>query len=159
MENNTTPENTPPPKVQTPPAQTDAETKGFMKKWADKLPGWMFPKLNPASAHTCAIVGLVLGAFSLLLAMVPCVGGNAWFFGIPALYVCLMAIRCSPPSEQKNETLTTIGAVLAVLATLIAVIQISMANEAAKSLDDASREFEKAADDFDRSLGNIDFDF
>ena len=159
MENNPNTENNPNPQIQTPPAQPEAETQSFMKKWADKLPGWMFPKLNPKSAHTCAIVGLVLGAFSLLLAIVPCVGGNAWFFGIPALYVCLMALRSSSPSEQKNGTMTTVGAVLAVLATLIAFLQIAMANEAAKSLEDTSRDFERAADDFERSMNNIRFDF
>jgi hypothetical protein len=152
MENDPHTENNPIPPIQPPPAQSGPETKSFMKKWADKLPGWMFPKLNPKSAHTCALVGLVLGAFSLLLALVPCVGGNAWFFGIPALYVCLMAIRCSPPSEQKDGTLTTIGAVLALLATLIAVLQISMANEAANSLDNAAR-------DFERSLNSVNFNF
>jgi hypothetical protein len=159
MENNPNTGNNPNPQVQNPSAQAEAETKSFMKKWADKLPGWMFPKLNPKSAHTCAIVGLVLAAFSLLLAIVPCVGGNAWFFGIPALYVCLMALRSSAPSEQKNGTLTTVGAVLAILATVIACLQIAMANEAAKSLDNASRDFDRAADDFERSMNNIHFDF
>lgn len=136
------------PPIQTPPAQADSGSKSFMKKWADKLPGWMFPKLNPKSAHTCAVVGLVLAAFSILLALVPCVGGNAWFFGIPALYVCLMAIRSSSPSEQKNGTLTTIGVVLAVLAIVIALFQIAVANEAANSLDNASREFDRSFNDF-----------
>ena len=152
MENNPNTENSPNPQIQPPPAQAEAETKSLMQKWADKRPGWMFPKLNPKSAHTCAIVGLVLGAFSLLLALIPCVGGNAWVFGIPALYVCLMAIRCSSPSEQKNGTLTTIGAVLAILATLIAFLQISMANQAADSLDNAAR-------DFERSLNSINYNF
>lgn len=144
MENNTTPENNPNPPIQTPPPQAEAETKSFMKKWVDKLPGWMFPKLNPKSAHTCAIVGLVLAGFSLLLSIVPCVGGNAWFFGLPALYVCLMAIRSSSPTEQKSGTLTTVGVVLSVLAIFIALYQIAIVNEAANSLDDAASEFERS---------------
>lgn len=155
MENNPDTDNNPKPQAQTPPAPFASETKSFMKKAADKLPGWMFPKLNPQSAHTCAIIGLVLGAFSLLLALVPCVGGNAWFFGLIALYVCLLALRCSSSSEQKNGTLTTIGMVLAVLATLIAVIQIAVVNEAA---DNASRELDRLERSFDGNFGSS-FDF
>lgn len=137
-------ENNPNPPIQTPSAQADPASKSFMKKWVDKLPGWMLPKLNPKSAHTCAVVGLVLAGFSILLAIVPCVGGNAWLFGLPALYVCLMAIRSSSPTEQKNGTLTTVGVVLSVLAIVIALYQIALVNEAANSLDNAASEFERS---------------
>jgi amino acid transporter len=152
MENNPNTGNNPNSQVPPPPVQPGTETKSFMKKWADKLPGWMFPKLNPKSAHTCAIVGLVLASFSMLLAIIPCVGGNAWFFGIPSLYVCLMAIRASSPSENKNGTLTTVGVVLAVLATLVAFFQIAAVSQAAD-------EAERGLRDLERSMNSINFDF
>ena len=134
------------------PVQPAPGKPNFLKRLADKLPGWMFPKPNPNSSRTWAVVGLVLAAFSLLLALVPCVGGNAWFFGVPALYVCLLAIRAGAPAGQNNGTLTTVGVVLAVLAIVIALFQIAVFTEAAKSVDNDFREFE-------RSFGSGDFSF
>ena len=149
MENSPTPgtnQSSPNPNA---PVQSDTGKKSFLKKMADKLPGWMFPALNPKSAHTASIIGLVVSAFALLLSLVPCVGGNAWLFAIPGLYVCLMAIRATPPDE--STTLSTVGTILSLIALVVALYWIAFVNAAADAFDEASREF-------DRSFGS-DFSF
>lgn len=127
-----------------------APGKSFLKKCADKLPGWMFPKLNPQSAHTSSIIGLVVGSFALLLSLVPCVGANAWLFAVPALYVCLMAIRCTPPGE--STTLATVGVILSLIALVIAIYWFAAVSAAADAMD-------KSFKDFDRTFGSGSFDF
>ncbi|MBQ9345090.1 MAG: hypothetical protein IJT88_07755 [Kiritimatiellae bacterium] len=147
MENSPTPETNQTPGA---PVQAVPGKKSFLKKMADKLPGWMFPKLNPKSAHTASIIGLVVSAFALLLSLVPCVGGNAWLFAIPALYVCLMAIRFTPSDE--STTLATVGTILSLIALVVALYWIAFVNAAADAAAEASR-------DFERSFGSGDFSF